>query len=237
MRIAAIGDLHYRENSGGLLCDLFARMSRVAQVAVLCGDLTDRGTPTEARVLAKDIRECLTIPTVAVLGNHDFESGQEGEVARILAEEGEVRVLDGDCVDVATIGFAGAKGFCGGFGRATLEPWGEPILKQFVQEAVNEARKLENGLAKLRTEKRVAVLHYAPIHATVEGELPEIIPYLGSQRLVEPINTFHAAAAVHGHAHHGSPMGRTSAGIPVYNCALPLLRHFFPDEPFRLIEV
>lgn len=212
-------------------------MSQTARIAVLCGDLTDRGTPEEARVLAADLREFLTIPTVAVLGNHDYQCSQEGEVARILAEEASVHVLDGECVAIDGIGFSGTKGFCGGFGRATLEPWGESILKDFVQEAVNEARKLENGLARLRTDKRVAVLHYAPIHATVQGELPEIIPYLGSQRLVEPINTFHASAAVHGHAHHGSPMGRTSAGIPVYNCALPLLRHHFPDAPFRLIEV
>jgi len=212
-------------------------MSQVAQVAVLCGDLTDHGGLTEARVLASDLREYLRIPKVAVLGNHDFECAQEEAVAQILAEEGGVHVLDGDCVSIEGIGFSGAKGFCGGFGRATLEPWGEPILKRFVQEAVDEARKLENGLAKLRTDKRVAVTHYSPIHATVEGELPEIIPYLGSQRLVEPINTFHASAAVHGHAHHGSPMGRTSAGIPVYNCAFPLMRHHFPDEPFRLIEI
>jgi len=237
VRIAAIGDLHYRENSGGLLRDLFLQMSRAARIAVLCGDLTDRGTPEEARVLAADLREFLTIPTIAVLGNHDYQCSQEGEVARILAEEASVHVLDGDCVAIEGIGFSGTKGFCGGFGRATLEPWGEPILKEFVQEAVNEARKLEDGLAKLRTDKRVAVLHYSPIHATVQGELPEIVPYLGSQRLVEPINTFQASAAVHGHAHHGSPMGRTSAGIPVYNCALPLLRHHFPDAPFRLIEV
>lgn len=237
VRIAAVGDLHYREDSAGLLRELFVRMSRAAQIAVLCGDLTDHGQPEQARVLAADLEAHLSIPKVAVLGNHDHESGREAEVASLLRKEAAVQVLDGDSVEIAGVGFAGTKGFCGGFGRATLEPWGERVLKQFVQEAVDESMKLENGLAKLRTDKRVAVLHYAPIRETVEGELPEIVPYLGSHRLVEPINTFGAIAALHGHAHHGSPMGRTSAGIPVYNCALPLLRKVSPDTPFRVIEV
>lgn len=237
VRIAAVGDLHYKENSAGLLRELFSRMSRSAQIAVLCGDLTDHGRPDQARVLAADLKACLTIPTVGVIGNHDCESDQEAEVARILSEEGSVHMLDGSCVDIDGIGFAGTKGFCGGFGRATLEPWGEKILKRFVHEAVMESRKLEDGLAKLRTDKRVAVLHYSPIRETVDGELPEIIPYLGSHRLVEPINNFGAVTAVHGHAHHGSPIGRTTAGIPVYNCALPLMRRVNPDSPFRLFEV
>lgn len=212
-------------------------MGQAARIAVLCGDLTDHGRPEQARVLAADLATYLKIPIVAVLGNHDHEAGEHEEVARILSEEGGVHVLDGDCVAIDGIGFAGTKGFCGGFGRATLEPWGEKILKQFVQETINEARKLENGMARLRVDKRVAVLHYAPIRQTVEGELTEIIPFLGSQRLVEPINTFHATVALHGHAHHGSPMGKTSAGIPVYNCALPLLRHVSPEMPFRLVEI
>lgn len=237
MRIAAVGDLHYRADSVGLLRDLFTRICRAAQIAVLCGDLTDHGRPEQGHALAKDLVDYLPIPKVGVLGNHDCESGQEGELAEILEREGSVHMLDGESVEIDGIGFAGTKGFCGGFGRATLEPWGEKVLKQFVQEAVNESLKLENGLAKLRTDKRVAVLHYSPIRETVEGELPEIIPYLGSHRLVEPINTFRACAALHGHAHHGSPMGKTSAGIAVYNCALPLLRKVSPDAPFRLIEI
>lgn len=236
-KIAAIGDLHYREDSAGLLRELFIGISQSARIAVLCGDLTDHGRPEQARVLAADLASHLKIPIVAVLGNHDHESGQHDEVARILSSEGHVHMLDGDCVAIDGIGFAGAKGFCGGFGRATLEPWGEKILKAFVQETINEARKLENGMARLRVDKRVAVLHYSPIRQTVEGELPEIVPYLGSQRLVEPIDTFHATVAVHGHAHHGTPAGKTSAGIPVYNCALPLLRRTSPDMPYRLIDV
>lgn len=231
----AIGDLHYREDSAGLLRELFTRMSQAAHIAVLCGDLTDDGRAEQARVLAADLASYLTIPTVAVIGNHDCEAGEEAEVIRILSES-SVHVLDGDCVEIDGIGFAGTKGFCGGFGRASLEAWGERVLKQFVAEAVAEALKLEAGLARLRTEKRVAVLHYAPIRETVEGELPEIIPYLGSHRLVEPINNFGAAFALHGHAHYGSPMGKTSANIPVYNCALPLLRRLNADAPFRLIE-
>ena len=115
---------------------------------------------------------------LAVLGNHDFESGQEEEVAKILAEAG-VQMLDGDSVEVQGVGFAGVKGFAGGFGRRTLEPWGEPATKAFVHEAVSEALKLERALARLRTPQRVALLHYAPIEATVEGEPREIFPFLG----------------------------------------------------------
>lgn len=234
--MAAVGDLHYRAGSGGLLRDLFVKMSHAADVAVLCGDLTDHGRPEQARVLADDLATHLRIPTVAVLGNHDVESGAEEEIVRILDAAG-VTVLDGDYTEVEGIGFAGTKGFCGGFGRATLEPWGEKVIKAFVQEAMTESLKLENGLAKLRTEKRVAVLHYAPIHETVEGESPEIIPYLGSIRLVEPINSFMPTLVVHGHAHHGTLQGTTSAGVPVFNCALPLRKRATPEAPFLLTEL
>ena len=136
------------------------------------------------------------------------------------------------------MGFAGVKGFASGFGRGVLEPWGEQIIKQFVREAVEEALKLESALARLRTETRIALLHYAPIVGTVEGEPPEIHAFLGCSRLEEPLNRFQVTAAFHGHAHQGQSEGRTSAGIPVYNVSLPLLRRTAPDgPPFRLIEV
>jgi Icc-related predicted phosphoesterase len=158
-------------------------------------------------------------------------------VASILVGAG-VRLLDGDGVEVAGVGFAGVKGFAGGFGHHALQSWGEPVLKQFVRESVEEALKLEAALARLRTPHRVAVLHYAPIRATVAAEPAEIHAFLGSSRLEEPINRYAAAAVVHGHAHHGSPEGHTSAGVPVYNVSLPVLAEAFPDRPpFRLLEI
>src|SRR5262249_34506430 len=177
------------------------------------------------------------LPTIAVLGTHDFESGRPAEVKKTLVEAG-VLVLDGDAVEIKGVGFAGAKGFAGGFGRGTLGAWGEPSIKAFVQEAVDEAMKLEAALARLRTDCRIAILHYAPIRATVENEPVEIFPFLGCSRLEDPLNRYPVMAVVHGHAHNGWPEGRTSGGTPVYNVSLPLLRKIAPDRPhFRVIEV
>jgi Icc-related predicted phosphoesterase len=147
-------------------------------------------------------------------------------------------MLDGDAAELHGVGFAGVKGFAGGFGRGALGPWGEQAIKQFVQEALNEALKLESALARLKTTHRIAVLHYAPIRDTVEGEPVEIHPWLGSSRLEEPLTRFQVSAVVHGHAHKGSPEGKTSGGIPVYNVAVPVLTAAYPDRPpYRLIEV
>ena len=236
LRVAAVGDVHCSKSSQGTLQPLFARVGEHADVLVLCGDLTDYGLPEEARVLARELSGIKT-PMVAVLGNHDFESGHAEEVCAILGEAG-IRVLDGDGVEIEGVGFAGVKGFAGGFGARALQSWGEPVLKSFVREAVEEALKLEGALARLRTAQRVAVLHYAPIRATVENEPDEILPFLGSSRLEEPINRYGAALVVHGHAHHGAAEGRTSTGVPVYNVALPVLKALFGDQmPFRVFEI
>lgn len=237
VRIAAVGDVHYSKSSQGSLLPLFTQITERADVLVLAGDLTDYGLPEEARVLARDLTVAVRIPVVAVLGNHDYESGQTDEVRRILVDAG-VHLLDGDAVEIQGVGFAGVKGFAGGFGRGALGPWGEPAIKLFVQEALNEALKLESALARLRTSHKIAVLHYAPIRETVEGEPLEILPWLGCSRLEEPLTRFEVTAAVHGHAHKGAPEGRTSTGIPVYNVALQVLREHYPDNPhFRLIEL
>ncbi len=236
VRIAAIGDLHVTRKSQGLFQDVFSRINQRADVLVLAGDLTDYGLPEEAHVLVAELA-IVNIPVIAVLGNHDFESGKQTELHDILCEAG-VMVLDGDSCEVAGIGFAGVKGFAGGFGRGCLEPWGEGVIKEFVQEAVNESLKLEAALSRLETPNRVAVLHYAPIRETVEGEPVEIITYLGSRRLEEPLNRFPVQAIFHGHAHFGSLEGRTSGGTPVYNVAMPLLRRKMPTEPpFRIVEM
>ena len=237
VRIAAVSDVHYGKTSQGMLLPLFTEIARQAEVLVISGDLTDYGLAEEARALAKDLTAAVKIPVVAVLGNHDYESGQEGEVARILTDAG-VHLLDGDSVEIAGVGFAGVKGFAGGFGRGALGAWGEATIKHFVREAVDEALKLESALARLRTPSRIAVLHYAPIRETVEGEPLEIYPWLGSSRLEEPLARYQVHAVVHGHAHKGSPQGTTAQGIPVYNVALPVLKEHYPDRPpFRLLEV
>jgi Icc-related predicted phosphoesterase len=237
LRIAAVGDIHVSKSAQGTFHPLFEKITNTADVLVLCGDFTDYGLEEEARVLARELTAAVKIPVIAVLGNHDYESGHEDEIRRILNDAG-VTVLDGEATEVHGVGFAGVKGFCGGFGRGALGPWGEASIKRFVQEAVDESLKLESALARLRTPQRVALLHYSPIRGTVEGEPPEIFPYLGSSRLEEPINRYRVNMVFHGHAHRGTAEGRTATGVPVYNVAMPLLARANPDRPpFLIVEL
>ena len=237
LRIAAMADIHVKKTSAGALQPIFSEVNERADVLLLCGDLTDYGTLEEGKILAKEITAALRVPAIAVLGNHDFETGHEAALVEMLGEAGVV-VLDGDSHEIAGVGFAGVKGFAGGFGRRALGAWGEPIIKQFVHEAINEALKLEAALARLRTPQKIAVLHYSPIQATVNGEPPEIIAFLGSSRLEEPLDRYRVNAVFHGHAHRGAPEGRTKANAPVYNVAMPVLANAFPDRPqFRVVEV
>ena len=237
VRVAAVGDLHYgRTTPPGTLQALFAQINESADVLALCGDLTDSGLVEEARAFVKELTPAVKIPIVAVLGNHDYESNQQTEIVQILKDVGVV-TLDGETTEVHGVGFAGIKGFCGGFGRRALGPWGEEIVKKFVHEAVDEALKLESALARLRNDRIVVLLHYSPIQATVEGEPCEIYPFLGCSRLEDPITRFPVSAVFHGHAHHGAAEGRTRTNVPVYNVSASLMREAFPDQPFRLIEL
>jgi Icc-related predicted phosphoesterase len=237
IRLAAVGDLHYGRESRGALQPILAAVAHVeADVLLLCGDLTDYGHPEEAAELARELVSGVKIPIVGVLGNHDYESGAVTEVRKILVESG-IRLLDGETAEVHGVGFAGVKGFAGGFGRGALGPWGEEAVKRFVHEAVEEALKLESALARLRTATRVALLHYAPIVETVEGEPREIFPWLGCSRLEEPLSRYTVTAVFHGHAHHGKPEGKTSSGSPVYNVSLPLLAALSPEQPIRILDV
>ena len=235
MRVAAIGDLHVQEDSVAPYREMFAEISANSDVVVLCGDLTNFGKTKEAEILAEDIKSC-SIPVLGVLGNHDFECGQPDKICEILTSAG-MKVLNEQAVEIDGVGFAGVKGFLGGFGRGELAPFGEPIVKAFVDEVMNEARKLENQLRTLRTDRSVAVLHYSPIIDTIEGEPSAIFQYLGSQRLCEPIDRFdHVKAVVHGHAHHGTYEGKTPLGKPVYNVAQFVLKPKF-GKPYRILEI
>jgi Icc-related predicted phosphoesterase len=222
VRIAAIGDMHFDGTTRAELRALMAELHQEADVLVLCGDLTTHGKPEQMKAFAEELASVM-IPVVAVLGNHDYESGCEEECTAILSGAG-VQVLDGTNAVVHGVGFAGTKGFAGGFGRGALGPFGEKLIKDFVSAALDEARKIENALRSLTTESKVVLLHYAPIVDTVVGEPETIYAFLGSSRMLEPIDTLGANVIFHGHAHHGTLEGRTPKGIPVYNVAQPLLR-------------
>ncbi|MFZ5470723.1 MAG: metallophosphoesterase family protein [Myxococcota bacterium] len=234
--MAAAGDLHCRDDQQGRFRHFVRLVNANADVLLLCGDLTDRGMLDEAKVLAGELAE-LRIPCAAVLGNHDYEQGLVREIRAELGKAG-VRVLDGDYyVFEKTLGVAGVKGFGGGYGNATLQAFGEPQTKSFVQELVSESLKLEAALGQLDTPKRVVLLHYSPIPGTTEGENPEIRPFLGSSRLMGPIDRYGADAVFHGHCHHGALRGKTDKGVPVYNVAMHALRRHDPEQRFLVVEL
>jgi Icc-related predicted phosphoesterase len=237
LKIAALADIHYGRGERKELAEILAEATSACDILLLCGDLTDHGRPKEAKMLLEDLRTREDVQVFAVLGNHDME-GEDTEEFVDLLQNGGVSVLDGECAAVGPVGFAGVKGFCGGFGNRSVHPFGEVELKDFINVTVEEALKLETALSRLDTRYRVVVLHYAPIRQTVEGEPPEIFPFLGSSRLEDPINHYEATVVFHGHAHKGAPVGATSQGIPVYNVSVPVLKKAYPERPaFRVYEI
>jgi Icc-related predicted phosphoesterase len=235
MRIAALADLHFSPQIYDRIRDTMNRLRDEADLLILAGDLTNMGKPEEMESMLASLMR-IRIPIVAVLGNHDFECGKAEELKKMMTAEG-VKVLDGSGYERDGVGFAGTKGFIGGFGRGVLTAFGEPEVKAFVQTAIEETLKLERALSMLRTEKRIVVTHYAPIADTVKGEPEQIYPYLGSGRLAEIIDRHQAMLAVHGHAHHGTLEGKTMGGVPVYNVAMSLLMTRTPPVPYRLFDI
>jgi Icc-related predicted phosphoesterase len=235
MRIAAVADIHFAPPVWERMREKMERVRDEADVLVLAGDLTNYGKVSEMEPLLNVIVR-LRLPTVAVLGNHDYESDQQDELMKMMAAEG-IKVLDGTGYERDGVGFAGTKGFIGGFGRGVLTAFGEREVKNIVQAAIDESLKLERAMSQLRTERRVVVVHYSPIVGTVEGEAPEIWPYLGTSRLAEVIDRHGANLVLHGHAHHGKPDGKTTAGIPVHNVALGLLQAEDPPRAYKVFEV
>jgi Icc-related predicted phosphoesterase len=237
VRIAAVSDIHYTKNCKGKFKELFTEASQKADIFAVCGDFTDYGLPEEAIILGADLKSHVRIPIVGVIGNHDFESGKAPEVQSILQEHG-VTILDGDSAEFLGVGFAGVRGFGGGFAPHMLNAWGEPVIKAFVQETLDQALRLERALSRLETEKRIVLLHYSPTRETVEGEHPELYPFLGSSRLEQTIDEFNVTAVFHGHAHNGKAEGKTTKGVPVFNVSLAVTARTKADAlPIFFYEV
>lgn len=233
IRLAAVGDVHFAADSPGRLRPHLEAAATDVDALLLAGDLTHRGRPDEARVLAGEVAG-LELPILAVLGNHDYHLGAQDEIGAILRDAG-VHVLEGagEVVGVRGIalGVAGVKGFCGGFAGACVTEFGEPEVKAFAASARRSAESLRVALDGLDCDVRVALLHYAPVEATLVGEPPGLWPFLGSYLLAEAADAAGAALILHGHAHAGSAEeARTPGGVPVRNVAQPVIR-----RPFALI--
>ncbi|MGH9104692.1 MAG: metallophosphoesterase family protein [Acidimicrobiales bacterium] len=224
IRVAAVGDLHVGQDC--VDCVDLAGAGEDADVLLLAGDLTRVGDPAEAALLAEEL-SAVRIPVVAVLGNHDHHSDKVAELRGTLAGAGAT-VLEGDSTVLdlqgATVGIAGTKGFGGGFPGACGSEFGEPEMKDFMAHSRMLAERLQAELSSLDTDIRVALLHYAPIEGTLEGERREIYPFLGSYLLGEAIDCAGADLALHGHAHRGTEKGATPAGVPVRNVARPVIQ-------------
>ncbi|MDK1374068.1 MULTISPECIES: metallophosphoesterase [unclassified Sinorhizobium] len=233
LKVAAVADLHVKEDGSASYTELFSEISQAADVLVIAGDLTDLGKPVEAELLADDLKSC-AVPVVAVLGNHDHQGDATEEISSILVKAG-VHLLNGQAVEIAGVGFAGTKGFIGGFGRHMLGSFGETAIKSMVSESVEEAMRLENALRNTRAKRALVVLHYAPIAETVAGEPKEIYPFLGSSRLAETIDRFKVSAVVHGHAHQGTYEGQTPGGAPVFNVAAHIEKP--TGRPYAILEL
>jgi Icc-related predicted phosphoesterase len=242
INIAALGDTHITETSQGSLQPVLQHINNEADILLLCGDLTNLGLPEEADILIEELSHC-QIPVVAVLGNHDFENDKQEEIRRKLLDH-KVTVLEGTEYvfekGEEKIGFTGVKGFGGGFNPNMWGRFGEKEQKAFYDAVASEVEKLEIGLSTLQSREvdhRFVLLHFSPIRATVEGDLIEMYPFLGSSRLEEVIDRYDVTAVFHGHSHFGSPEGTTAKGIPVFNVAMPLMQKVHPDKPYKIFEV
>jgi Icc-related predicted phosphoesterase len=230
IRVAAVGDVHFAADSPGRLRPHLRDAASDLDLLLLAGDLTHRGNPAEAAVLAEELRG-LDVPVVAVLGNHDYHMGAQDAITAIMEAAG-VRVLEGGGtlirVGDVTVGVAGVKGFGGGFAGACATEFGEPEMKAFAASARRSASSLRAALGSLECDLRVALLHYSPVESTLVGEPPGLWPFLGSYLLAEAVDSAGVAVALHGHAHSGSSEeGRTPGGVPVHNVAQPVIRRPF----------
>ena len=227
--IAAMADVHFGAGVAGSLQPHLVHLAERADLLLIAGDLTRVGDPAEAAILIDELRG-LGVPIVAVLGNHDYHTDRASQVTHALSDAG-ITVLEGTSItfDIGgtRIGIAGVKGFGGGFPGATASDFGEPEMRAFVGHTKERAAHLETALRNLECDRRIALLHYAPVPDTLQGEPVGIYPFLGSYLLAEAIDRVGADLALHGHAHHGSEHGVTAGGVPVRNVAQPVLRRAY----------
>ena len=231
LRIAAVGDVHLGIDARGRLRPALETVAEQADVLLLAGDLTRRGTMEEAQVVADEFGN-LPVPVLAVLGNHDYHSDAQDDIAALLETRG-VRVLEGrgEMLDVGgcRLGVAGAKGFGGGFAGKCGSAFGEREMKVFIEHSELVAARLADALCTVEdADVLIALTHYSPVPGTLRGEPPEIYPFLGSYQLAEAIDGARGGAgadlAVHGHAHFGCEQGCTPGGVRVRNVAQPVIR-------------
>ncbi|UWZ40681.1 metallophosphoesterase family protein [Dactylosporangium roseum] len=230
MRVAAVGDVHLDADVLGRYRPALEHVGEKADVLLLAGDLTRHGTTDEARCVAQEFGG-LAVPVVAILGNHDYHSDQEYEVAKVLEDAG-LTVLEctGTVVDLdgVRVGIAGTKGFGGGFAGACASEFGEPEMKAFTRHGREVAERFGHALAQLDCDVRIALTHYSPVPETLLGEPLEIYPFLGSYQLAQAIDAAPTVGlAVHGHAHAGSERGTTPGGVPVRNVAHPVIKQAY----------
>jgi Icc-related predicted phosphoesterase len=229
VRIAAAGDVHADARVRGRIEQAFAGLDGRCDLVALAGDLTTHGRPEEAAVLAAACSS-LDVPVVAVLGNHDWHCNRRAEVAAALADGGITLLDPGHVVlDVegTSVGIAGVKGFVGGFPGSHIPDFGEPILRAVYAQTTAEVEALDAGLDAIAgCAVRLALLHYAPTAATVEGEPEGIWSMLGSSRLAAPVSRARVDLVLHGHAHAGTFEGRVG-NVPVYNVAVPVIGQDF----------
>lgn len=239
MKIASVGDVHVKEKYDESVAHYFQKINNEADLLCLCGDLTDHGFPKEAETLINYLKD-LDIPIVAVLGNHDFDQDLQEEILEVL-EDGNVKMLQENTYIMENIGFAGVKGFAGGFGKYAMPMFGEALNKKFVQEGIDEALLLDQTMTSLQRNEQVtqivALTHYSPIAATVQGEPEQIFPFLGSSKLENVIDNRQATVTFHGHAHYGSFSGQTAQKHPVFNVSKPVLQKEGHENPFFIYEI
>jgi len=233
IRIAAAGDVHAGEEVRERIETAFAALANEADLVLLAGDLTLTGEPEQAVVLADACRD-LPMPVFAVLGNHDWHANRTHEVVALLSDA-RVRMLERSSARCSlngrTLGIVGLKGFVGGFPDYTLPDFGEPLLRQVYRETSDEVDALSAGLeAVAGSDCRIVLLHYSPTVSTLEGEPRGIWPFLGTDRLAEPIAEHKPDVVLHGHTHAGTFEGSVGS-VPVFNVAVPVLgRDFFVFE-------
>ncbi|MFI0354147.1 metallophosphoesterase [Actinomadura sp. 9N407] len=229
IRVAAVGDLHVGPEVAGTYRERLGHLAGNADVFLVAGDLTRHGTVEEGRVAAGELRD-LGVPVITVLGNHDYHSDAQDEITAVLQDAG-ITVLEGDGTVIdchgVRLGVAGGKGFGGGFPGKCASDFGEPEMKAFVETTKDFAGKLGCALLGLDADVRIALTHYAPVEDTLEGEPPEIFPFLGSYLIAEAIDAADVTLAIHGHAHKGTEKGETPGGVRVRNVALPVIRQAY----------